>query len=356
MTQSYTLSFEGWSRRLTAALLLGVAGTALGAGAPAAAFISIGGLQSPEDVELLPDGKHLLISKMAGEKGQPGGFALLDLTQRRLTEVLIEPSSAHDWGDPACAQRPAAQISPHGIFLSRPASGLATLLAINHGDTESVHAYAVSTQDGRVHLAWRGCVDTSYNFNDLAATADGFIGAHQFDKPLGEGPDAAQRLFGGAHTGFAVRWSRARGFQRIPGTEAAFPNGITVNADGSTAWMVATAGREVRKIDLLRNVQVASASLPLAPDNLSWTAEGQLLVTGADDVHRLAHCAATTPPCRVSFAVARIDPVTLRSRVIFRHDGSMLLGASVAVIAGDSMYIGSFTGDHLLQVPAPRVP
>jgi hypothetical protein len=258
-----------------------------------------------------------------------------------------------DWGDPSCKQRPAAQISPHGIHLSRLPDGRLLLLAINHGATESVHAYDLIEQGGRVRLAWRGCVDTLYNFNDLAATPDGFIGSHQFDKSIGEGPDAEKILFSGGNTGFAVRWSRAAGFRKIPGTEAPFPNGMTVSADGKIAWMAATAGRQIRKIDLMRNVQVASAELPVAPDNLSWTAERQLLVTGAEDVHQLVKCAGMTPPCQVPFAVARVDPYTLESQVIFRHDGALLLGASVAIIAGDNIYLGSFAGDHILKAPAP---
>ncbi len=313
----------------------------------------IAGLQSPEDIELLPDGKHMLISEMAGEKAQPGKFAVLDLTNLKVTVLHPEAQTHPDWGDPGCRQRDAAQTSPHGIHLSRARDGGVLLLAINHGEVESVHAYALLQQRTNVRLIWRGCVETSYNFNDVAATPDGFIGAHQFDKPMGEGPDAAKFLLGGSNTGAAVRWSRAAGFRKIPGTEAAFPNGITVNKDGTTAWMAATVGHQVRKIDLVRNLQVAAADLPIAPDNLSWTADGQLLVAGPDDVRLLDKCAAMTPPCTVPFSVVQIDPDTLASHAIYHNDGAQLLGASVAIIAGSKMYVGSFAGDHILQVPAP---
>lgn len=330
-----------------------VPATASGGGLTARSSTRIAGLQSPEDLELLPDGKRILISEMAGEKDQPGQFALLDVTNLQVTVLHPEAPTRSDWGDPGCKQRDAAQISPHGIHLSRTRGGGMLLLAINHGKMESVHAYALLQQGAKVRLMWRGCVETPYNFNDVAATPDGFIGAHQFDKPMGEGSDATKFLFGGSNTGVAVRWSRATGFRKIPGTEAAFPNGITVSKDGTTAWMAATAGRQVRKIDLVRNLQVAAADLPIAPDNLSWTADGQLLVTGPNDVLLLAKCAAMTPPCTVPFSVVRLDPDTLASHAIYQNDGAQLLGASVAIIAGSKMYLGSFAGDHILQVPAP---
>jgi sugar lactone lactonase YvrE len=315
-------------------------------------LVQIRGVQAPEDLELLPSGRRILISETA-VGNRPGRFAYLDLATNRVTEIVRERSAFLDWGDPACRQRPSEQLSPHGIHLSRRPDGRLLLLAINHGEQESVHAYEVADTDGGVRLLWRGCVDTTFNFNDLTATPDGFIATHQFDKGLGTGPRSEKYLFGGGNTGFAVRWSQASGFMKIAGTEAAFPNGITVSADGRTAFMVATTGREVRKIDLARNVQVARAPLPVAADNLSWTPAGRLLVTGALNLHRLVDCSDHGHSCPVAFAVVRIDPETLESRIVFRNDGRLLLGASVALAAQGNLYIGSFAGDHILQAPIP---
>jgi hypothetical protein len=290
---------------------------------------------------------------MADGKSRPGKFAFLDIATNTMTEIAAEHEAPGDWGDPACRPCPAEQLSPHGIHLSRTAGGRLLLLAINHGEPESVQAYDVADAAGGVSLRWRGCVDTTYNFNDLAATPDGFIATHMYDKALGAAPDAAKYLFGGRNTGFAVRWRKTAGFVKIAGTEAAFPNGINVSADGRYAWMAATSGREVRKIDLSRDTQIGKAPLPLAADNLSWTPAGELLVTGALNVQALVECSDHGRSCPVEFAVARIDPGTLESRIVFRSDGRLLLGASVALVSRGHLYLGSFTGDHLLRAPAP---
>ncbi|HEX4240214.1 MAG TPA: hypothetical protein VHZ53_02305 [Steroidobacteraceae bacterium] len=304
-------------------------------------------------MELLPGGKRILVSEMAVGEHQPGKFVYLDIDTNLMTEVATERGGSGDWGDPACRQRSPQELSPHGIHLSRTPEGRLLLLAINHGEPESVNAYEVTDGAAGVRLRWRGCVDTSYNFNDIAATADGFVATHMFDKALGTGPQAEKYLFGGGNTGFAVRWSKKAGFVRIVGTEAGFPNGINVSADGRFAWMGATSGREVRKIDLSRNVQIAKAALPVAADNLSWTPAGQLLATGAMDVHTLVECSDHGRSCPVAFAVVRIDPDTLRNRIVFRSDGRLLLGASVALVARGHLYLGSSTGDHLLRALAP---
>ena len=328
------------------------------AGAPAICpakseeLVQIRGVQAPEDMELLPGGRRILISETAVEK-RPGRFAYLDLATNTVTGIAPEKGALLDWGDPVCRQRSPEQLSPHGIHLSRRPDGRLLLLAINHGDQESVHAYDVMDSDSGVRLVWRGCVDTMFNFNDLAATPDGFIATHQFDKALAAGPGSEKYLFGGGNTGFAVRWSKASGFMKIAGTDGAFPNGINVSPGGHTAFMVTTTGREVREIDLSRNGQGASAPLAGAADNFSWTPGGQLLVTGALDVHRLVDCSDHGHSCPVAFAVARIDPVTLGSRIVYRNDGRLLLGASVALVAHGHLYIGSFSGDHILQTPVP---
>lgn len=137
------------------------------------------GVQYAEDMELLPGGSEILISEMAGEKNQPGKFAVLQLANEALTELKPERATANDWGDPVCRQTKPDQLSPHGINLSRLSDGRLLLLAINHGDQESVHAYELTRAGGKLHMFWRGCVDTTFYFNDLAATTDGFIGAYQ---------------------------------------------------------------------------------------------------------------------------------------------------------------------------------
>lgn len=332
--------------------IVGMCVSLLGLGSEAALSGPIFGVQSPEDLEVLPGGAAILISEMADDHGAPGAFAVLDVSRSRVSALQITDDGRRDWGDPRCEQR-ISHLSPHGIHLSRRADGQLLLLTINHAEQESVHAYAVQNAGGAYRLAWRGCVETAYNFNDIAATADGFIATHQYDKPMGEGAGAMERLFGGADTGYAVRWSLSRGFRRIEGSEAAFPNGITVSHDGKVAWMAVTAGRQIRRLDLAQDRQSAASPLPLAPDNLSWTMQGQLLVTGALDLARLVDCAARVPACSVPFAVAVIDPDTLVSRIVYRNDGRQLTGASVAVVSKKRMYIGSFLGNHLLEVAAP---
>ena len=133
-----------WRLRLTVlAVLAAISGGATAACVTAGDWRQICGLQSPKDMEVLPGGRHILISEMAGEKRQPGRFAVLEVGTEALKDIQIEAAAVIDWGDPACRQRSTEALSPHGIHLSQGADGQVLMLAINHGDQESVQAYDV---------------------------------------------------------------------------------------------------------------------------------------------------------------------------------------------------------------------
>ena len=86
--------------------------------------------------------------------------------------------------------------------------------------------------------------------------------------------------------------------------------------------------------------------LYLAPD-------GRLLVAGLQPTADLSGCFAKIDgPCGAAFAVHVVDPDKMQSRRVFAHQGSPLGLATVAVQAGDSLYIGTASGDRVMRVPA----
>ena len=149
-------------------MLLALAALGCGGGAepivscdPVGPARPICGFQNPEDLELLPDGKHLLVGEFGSmEGGRAGALSLLDLASEARTVLYrggqggsVEPG----WGDPGCPGAPPAEMSPHGIHLSRRADGRLQLLVVNHGGREAVEFFEVSDSDSDWSLAWRGC-------------------------------------------------------------------------------------------------------------------------------------------------------------------------------------------------------
>src|SRR5882724_7245649 len=58
------------------------------------------GTRSPEDLEVTPDGKFLIVSQMVNGPG--GGLMLFDVAKKTYAKIPITEEPRKDWGDSAC--------------------------------------------------------------------------------------------------------------------------------------------------------------------------------------------------------------------------------------------------------------
>lgn len=318
------------------------------------------GLRQPEDLEPLPDGRHLLVSQMnlsfAAQTMTfgPGKLSLIDTKSGKIRDLYPGKSAparpASGWGAADCPGEIGANLSPHGIHLSRRADGRRQLLVVNHGGREAVEFFELAGH----RLIWRGCAVAPKGsaMNDVVARGDGgFIVSNMIDASTAENTGLAMaKAVRGEDTGFVWSWSPVSGYQKIPGSDGPLPNGVQVDtAERHLFYSVVGPEGGVRKLDLGSHRIVAVA--PTAnPDNLAWDGK-RLLTAGVLDHRTLAQCDGTSP-CRSASHVTAIDPETMRTTRVFEQDGSQQHGVSVAVTMGRRLYIGAFTGDRVLSVPA----
>ncbi|HTU62431.1 MAG TPA: hypothetical protein VMF89_28420, partial [Polyangiales bacterium] len=240
------------------------------------------GFQNPEDLALLPGGRHVLVSEY-GDSGQRAGrISLLDLDSNEHTSLFAgaEPAAPGPWGAPDCAGPPSKAFSPHGIHLSQRADGVLQLLVVNHGGRESVEMFEVTRAEERWQLAWRGCAETPEDLlNDVVALPEGGFLATRFapKSTLALLFSMSKSMLFGSATGWVYAWSRERGFSEVPGTRTAGSNGVELSADGEKIFLNLTLASEVLRIDRRSGAIEARASVPL-PDNSTWTNDGRLLV------------------------------------------------------------------------------
>jgi hypothetical protein len=337
-----------------------------GAGEPVLSCDPIGparpicGFQNPEDLELLPDGQHLLVGEFGSMEGErAGALSLLDIASEQRT-VLYRGGDGGDltpgWGDPDCPGAPAPELSPHGIHLSRRADGRLQLLVVNHGGRESVEFFEVSESDGDWKVTWRGCAlapEGSW-LNDVVALPEGgFLATHMMPRRSGalQGIEYLKAAVFGMQTGHALEWRPERGFAPLPGTETVFPNGIALSADGATLYLNSSIGGEVLRIDRASGRALGSAEVA-GPDNSSWAPDGRLLVASFDGpLWEVLSCdGIERGGCPVSFEIVAIDPETLVTETLHRGGGAPMGGGTVGLRVGDELFIGSFAGDRILRV------
>jgi len=340
-------------RLLTTCLLFATSLAVRGEGVPCEPvddLLPVCGFVGPEDIVAAPGGRYLVVSQM----GDPGGLALLDTATRRMGGAGRAIAAAPGWGDGACPA-PAGALHLHGLDLLRRADGRWQLLAVNHAGRESVEFFELSPRDdGPPQLTWRGCVEAPPEgyFNDVAGLpGGGFVASHMAPR------SAEVRSFFlallGRNTGFAYRWDAAGGFHELPGTASRYPNGVILSPDGGTLYLNEYLGNRLLKIDLASGERLGEVAVE-KPDNASWSADGRLLVA--------SHHAGLLPLVRsgrqpreqvslLPFSVVAIDPETLASEVIFRHEGPPMGAGTVAVEAAGGLWIGSYVGDRVLRAP-----
>lgn len=300
------------------------------------------GTRSPEDLELTPDGKFLIVAQFV--RGEGGGISLFDPAKKTFTAMNITSEPLGDWGDAACPGPIGATLSPHGTSLVQRSDGRWQLLVVNHGGRESIEMYELKQTAGSWGLFWRGCVVSSQAYNDVAALADGgFLATHPTAISTQGASNPATAI-----SGYVIRWAPGRGETELPGTRAAYPNGVVATPDGRTMYYAVWRASEVRKYDLAQNRETGIVKLSFMPDNLTWTKKNQLLAAGIKGVG--GECEGA--PCIQGFGVAAIDPANMRARTVFDSAGkpATISGVSVALQMGDAVYVGAFQGDRLVRI------
>ena len=303
------------------------------------------GTTAPEDFERTPDGRFLIVSKMG--RGEDRGLDLFELASQAFTAIPLSAGKKPGWGEDTCTESIRGNIQPHGLSLSKRASGEWQLYVVNHNARESMEMYELLPDGTKWKLAWRGCVIASEPYNDVAALADGSFVATR--------PQAIQKearnLFGGKPSGNVAIWTKGSGEQVLPGSGYGYPNGILVSKDGGSLYISGWTTRDLHRYDLTTKREVAKTELTFMPDNLTWTPDGEILAAGIKGVS--GNCPPeSNDPCMQGFVLAKVDPKTMKSRILYDNNGKALInGVSVAIEAGDAFYVGSFQGSRLVKLP-----
>jgi hypothetical protein len=324
---------------------------------PKGAATPLCGFQNPEDLALLPGGRHVLVSEY-GEAGErPGRISLLDLASNEHTSLFsgAEPRSPGPWGAPDCAGPPSSAFSPHGIHLARRSDGLLQLLVVNHGLRESVEMFEVVRDAERWQLAWRGCaVAPDALLNDVVALPEGGFLVTRFapKSSLSFLYTMTKVMLFGGDTGWVYAWSRERGFSEQPGTRGAGSNGVELSDDGEKIFVNLTIANEVRRIDRRTGAIEARASVQ-QPDNSTWRSDGRLLVASLRGTSReLFSCSGIKRgSCPMPFAILALDPKTMETETVYEGGpGTPSGGATVGLEANGALLIGSYASDRIVRV------
>jgi sugar lactone lactonase YvrE len=317
------------------------------------------GIQTPEDIAALADGRHLLLAHFGGMEDGTGSVSLFDTQTEEITPLFppapgaaAKPDAAGLWGEAACTTAPGAEFSPHGTHLHRLDDGRWRYLVVNHGGREAVELFELTLAGGDSTLAWRGCVRAGPEtfMNDVVGLDNGDL---VFSRMFHHGGNVEMfKSVLGISTGDLWRWNRDSGLRLLPGTDAAQPNGLEISADNRHLFANMYMEKEVWKIDADSGEKLAVGQVANA-DNSAWGTDGRLwLATHSDGLLATVSCfESRVKPCGAAFEIVAMDPDTMEADVVFAHRGPPMGAATVAVPQGGRVYMGSFVGDRMISVP-----
>ena len=233
------------------------------------------------------------------------------------------------------------------------------MLAVNHTGRESVEWFQLQRDAaGRLRASWRGCVivDEPLWINDVAMLAEGgFVATHMMSRTL-----AANMLdrppTDGVKSGALVTWQRGVGWRKIPGTEGALPNGVQASKDGRIVYVDLYLENAVAAFERDTGRLLWRAPVGGAPDNMSITPDGNLLVsTHPVSLARIRdECLSKSLDlCKLPFIIYAVNATTGAVREVHAGGGAPIGGVTIAVQSGDQIYLGAYAGNRIGRMSAP---
>lgn len=319
-------------------------------------FDSIRGLNNAEDMVQIGDTKWILTGNLGDKSWKSGGLYLVD------SDSLEWKKADIDFSGPAATGyeeiRDPELFSTHGIALKPVGENKFEVYAVNHGGRESVEVFDLTVKDEEPAIVWKGSVPTPDGMtgNSVAPLSDGFL----VTIPMTENNLGTFLGFlAGKPTGTVYKWTAQEGFREISGAVLAGNNGIAVSPDEKWAFINGYSSRSVTRISLEDDqADPVTVSLSFLPDNIRYSADGSLLVTGQDTNILTVVLLTNGTNIGVSpsdTAVIKLDPETMEVTEIlnlpkFRAFG----GGTTAIYVGNDLWISSFRAQRIMILPAAK--
>lgn len=272
----------------------------------------------------------------AGKVTTQGGIYALNVSDISGAAILPVRDLTRDY-------KTAHEFRPHGIAFAR--DGEAPLVvAINRLYANGKGAPVLDTafeefrfsDSGMAHAATRR-VEGVCDPYDIAATGGGEALGFAFT-------DVARRCQGGWFTTAGSVWAGLDGMAARIAEGLSFPNGIV--ADGGNLFVAETRSHALVKIgpDGTRT----TFSLPVGPDNITDGGARGILIAGFPNLlDYYFYLQGWLGVGKSPSAAYRFDHEKQELRLLFKDDGSLISGATVALRAGDYLLLGAAWDDHI---------
>ena len=331
------------------ALLVGAVGPRAAGCDPAGNVQFICDQLAPEDLLLVPGGEWVISSGMAAN----GAIRAISLRDRTTT-VLFPAAASKVQRDTKTYQSCPGPIDPaekdkfraHGLYLRAGRNSVHTLWVVHHGDRESIEVFELDARARPPVLTWTGCAvaPDPIGLNSVVGLPDGGFVTTNFS-PRGQDGAARTRMMAGENNGELWEWHTASGWKKVPGSDAAGPNGLEISSDGKWLYIGGWGSQSVIRLSRGQTpVKRESVPAGFRVDNLRMTPDGSILAAGQGG----------TAPAQTSH-VGRLNTKTMKFQELIRYPyGDAFSAGTVAIQVGKEIWVGAVRGDRMAVFPATQ--
>jgi DNA-binding beta-propeller fold protein YncE len=294
---------------------------------------------------LIPGTDWILASAFGGS----GGVRMINVREK--TSMVAYPSATskerfdkktYDTcpGPPSDADR--AKFTTHGLALRSGGNTADVLYAVHHGQRESIEVFEVDKRAKPPALTWIGCAvaPDPIGLNSVIGLPDGgFIATNYLER--GANANASRtKMMAGENNGELWEWHTGKGWVKVPGSDAAGPNGVEISKDGKWLYVAAWGSQSFFRLSR-GQADVKRDSIPLGfrVDNIRFAPDGSIYAAGQG---------------QQTSNVVKVDPNTLKVTELINQPNNPQFGSgTVAVQVGNELWVGSFRGDRIAIFPAP---
>jgi hypothetical protein len=297
----------------------------------------------PEDLVIVPGTDWVLSSGMTTS----GAIHLVN-AKDKTSSILFPSANAKERPDKKTYNTCPGPIDPaekdkfraHGLYLRSGKNSLHTVYLVHHGNRESIEVFELDGNAKPPVLTWVGCAvaPDPIGLNSVVGLPDGGFITTNFS-PRTQDAAGRGRMMQGENNGELWEWHTGSGWKKVPGSEAAGPNGLEISKDGKWLYIGGWGSQSVIRLSRGQTpVKKDSVQVGFRVDNVRWGSDNMLLAAGQGG----------TAPSQQTSNVAKVDPKTLKFEEIVRQPyGDVLTAGTVAIQIGKDIWVGSVRGDRI---------
>lgn len=310
---------------------------------------------NPEDMVVIPNTPWVVTStdKTPGKK-KPGYLYLIDSTNgaAQLANAKLAPVSSA--GDSTCKPLKMDDLAMSGLAIRSATDGTHQLMAVNRGKRMSVEFFNIDLSTSRPALTWSGCLimpDKAFPNAVVPLSNGGLAVTISFET---NNKAFMQQLENRVNTGYLLEWNQQHGFKRVSGSELPLNNGLKISPDGRFYYIAGWGSESILRLPTSSGSdKPLQVNIGMKPDNLSWSRDGKLIVTGQlQSATSIFNCVASDKDiCPVPFKIIEVDPNTLVTlRVLV--DGEKMknyAAATTGLEVGNEIWVSAFRNTKIAR-------